>query len=167
MAQPKSRAEVVALAREARVEGARVGRVVSFERGELRVDFDGNSRGPLAARVSTALDDGALVAAARDRQEALLLFENGDAGRPVVVALLRSASPLVDALLAEPLPATRKVARVDGQRVELEGREEVVLRCGKASLTLRGDGKVVLRGVNVVTQAEQVQKIRGGKVQIN
>jgi len=43
----------------------------------------------------------------------------------------------------------------------------VVLRCGKASLTLRRDGKVLLRGVDVVSQADQVHKIRGGKVQIN
>ncbi len=167
MAARQKKAEVVALAREFRVEGTRLGRTVSFERGELRVDYDGNPSGPLAARISATLDDAALAAAARDRQDALLLFENGDPKRPVVVALLRSATPLVDALLAGPLPQAEKMVRLDGKQVVLEGQEEVVLRCGRASLTLRRDGKVILRGVNVVTQAEQVQKIRGGKVQIN
>ena len=148
-------------------EGSRVGHVVSFEQGAVRVDFDGNRLGPLVARVSAAIDDAALTQAARDRQEALLLFEGGDPGRPVLLALLRSATPLIDAALAGPLPGAGKTARVDGKRVEIEGREEVVLRCGKASLTLRRDGKVVLRGVDVVTQADAVQRIRGGKVQIN
>lgn len=161
------KAEVVALEPAVRIEGPRVGRVVAFTRGEVRVELDGNRRGPLACRVSAAIDDAALERAARERQEALLLFEGGDPARPVLVAVLRSATPMIDAVLAGPLPAAQKVARVDGRRVELEGREEVVLRCGKASLTLRADGKVVLRGVNVVTQADAVQKIRGGKVEIN
>jgi Domain of unknown function (DUF6484) len=167
MAQREKKAELVSLAHESRGGEARLGRVVSFARGELRVDYDGNGLGPLPARVSSALDDTALSAAARDRQDALLLFENGDPARPVVVALLRSATPLVDAIISDPLPRGEKVARLDGRRVVLEGHEEVVLRCGKASLTLRRDGRVELRGVNVATQAEQVHKIRGGKVQIN
>ena len=161
------KADVVAFEPAARIEGPRVGRVVACIRGEVRVDFDGNRRGPLACRVSAAIDEPALAQAARERQDALLLFEDGDPARPVLVSLLRSATPLIDAVLAGPLPAAQKTARVDGKRVELEGREEVVLRCGKASLTLRADGKVVLRGVNVVTQADAVQKIRGGKVEIN
>jgi hypothetical protein len=149
------------------IHAPRLGRVVSFTRGEVRVDFDGNRDGPQIARVSTALDDEALEHAARDRQDGVLLFEDGDPSRPVLITLLRSATPLVDAVLAGTLPAARKTARVDGRRVEIEGREEVVLRCGKASLTLRHDGSVVLRGVEVISQADRVQKIRGGKVQIN
>lgn len=58
-------------------------------------------------------------------------------------------------------------ARIDGRRVLIEGAEEIVLQCGKASLTLRRDGKIVLRGVNVVSEADQVQRIRGGTVKIN
>jgi hypothetical protein len=164
------KAEVVRLERPERPErmvGARVGRVVSARGGEVKVEVEGMTRGPTVARLSAAVDDAALAAAARERQEALLLFEEGDPGRPVLVALLRSATPLLDAVLAAPLAQARTTARVDGQRVEIEGREEVVLRCGKASITLRRDGKVVVRGVNVVTQADAVQKIRGGKVEIN
>jgi hypothetical protein len=150
-----------------RIDGPRTGHVVAFSAGELRVDYDGNSRGPLVARVTAALDDAALERAARDKAQALLLFERGDPACPVVVALLRSTTPLIDAALAGPLPSAEKAARVDGKRVEIEGRDEVVLRCGPSSLTLRADGSVVLRGVNIVTQADEVQKIRGGKVQVN
>ena len=155
------------LAGPARTAGAAVGRVVAFEAGVVRVQLAAGQE-PVAARVLTTLDDRALAAAARERAEAVLMFEEGDPRRPVLLGLLRSATPLVDALLAGPLPAAEPVvARVDGRRVLVEGKEEVVLRCGKASLTLRRDGKVELRGVNLVTQADQVHKIRGGKVQIN
>jgi hypothetical protein len=159
------KAEVVALER-ALSPGAVVGRLVAFENGEVRVELPG-ARGALVARISASIDDAALAAAARERQEAVLLLEEGDPSRPILVALLRSRTPLVDALLAGPLPAAERVARVDGKRVVVEGKEEVVLQCGRASLTLRRDGKVVLRGVNVVSQAERVHKVRGGKVQIN
>lgn len=166
MAQRERKDQVVQLSRQ-RLDGARIGRVVAFERGEVRVEHGGSPGKAVAARVSAALDDAALEAAAREGQEGVLLFEDGDPARPLLVALLRSATPLVDALLTAPLPRASPVARLDGRRVALEGEEEVVLRCGRASLTLRRDGRVILRGVNVVTQAEQVQKIRGGKVQIN
>lgn len=149
-----------------RIDNAVVGRLVSFRDGDPRVDYPGNSLGPLVARVSASIDDAALESAAREHQDVVLMFDGGDPEKPLLTALLRSATHRVDALLA-PLPEKQRVARVDGKQVVIEGDEEVVLKCGKASLTLRRDGKVVLRGVNLVTQAEQVHKVRGGKVQIN
>ena len=166
MATRERKAQVLSLGATERDGLPRIGRVVAFADGVARVDFEGNRAGPLEARVAASIDDNALATAARERQEAVLLFA-GKEERPVVLALLRSATPHLDTALSSPLPAGQKVARVDGRRVEIEGAEEVVLRCGRASLTLRRDGKVELRGVNVVNQAEQVQKIRGGKVQIN
>jgi hypothetical protein len=160
----EKKAQVLALGRAE--AGAVVGRVASFRAGEVRVELPG-SPAPVPARVAASLDDASLEAAAREGQEAVLLLEGGDPARPIVVALLRSSTPLVDAILAGPLPDAEKVARVDGRRVVVEGKDEVVLKCGRASLTLQRDGKVVLRGVNVVSQAEQVHKVRGGKVQIN
>ena len=159
-----SKLETIASLADERAECPRVGRVVAFAGGEARVQLKGRAA-PVTARVTAALDDRLLARAASERQEAVLLFEDDDPQRPIVVALLRSRTPLVDAVLE--MPRAEKVAGLDGERVILEAKEEVVLRCGKASLTLRKDGKAVLRGVNVVTQARQVHKIRGGKVQIN
>ena len=149
-------------------QGARVGVVVWAEHGEVKIDFEGNTRGPRLARVASTLDDAALQRAAARREEALLFFDGAGDGQPIIVALLRPQTANIDAVLEGTLPASPDpVARVDGKRVEITGQDEVVLRCGKASLTLRRDGKVVLRGVNVVNQADAVQKIRGGKVEIN
>lgn len=156
------------VAEPARIEGNRIGTVVEAQRGTVKVDFPGNARGPVVARIAATIDDAALSAAARDHQECVLTFEEGDAARPILLALLRSATPNLDAVLS-PAPSlqTPRVARVDGKRVEIQGREEIVLSCGESSLTLRADGTVVLRGVSVVTQARRTNKIRGGKVQIN
>ena len=58
-------------------------------------------------------------------------------------------------------------ARVDGKRVVIEGQEEVVLKCGEASITLKRDGKLILRGAYVETHAKGVNRIKGGSVKIN
>ncbi|MGC3999325.1 MAG: hypothetical protein QM767_18545 [Anaeromyxobacter sp.] len=84
-------------------------------------------------------------------------------------------TPLLDAVLspapeATPAPSTPRPpaeAVVDGRRVVLEGQDEVVLRCGKASITLRRNGRIVLRGVQVETSASGLQRIKGGRIEIN
>lgn len=152
------------------IRESRLGWVVGEAgRGRLLVDFPGNSLGPLAARTTVSLDEAAQEQAVALRQEAVLLFEGGDPARPLLIGLLQSSSetPLTDALLAEPLDELPTEARVDGRRVVIEGRDEIVLRCGKATLVLKRNGEVLLKGVNIRTDAEEVQRIRGGKVQIN
>jgi hypothetical protein len=155
---------------EERILEPRIGRVVGTAvNGSILVDFPGNRAGPLAARAALALDADAIARAAAQQQGAILLFENGDPSLPLLMGLLHlpSSTPLIDAMLERSLEDVPKEARVDGKRVILEGQDEVVLRCGKATLTLRRDGQVLLRGVNIRTEAEEVQRIKGGKVQIN
>ncbi|PTL83540.1 hypothetical protein DAT35_15715 [Vitiosangium sp. GDMCC 1.1324] len=133
------------------------------------VDYPANSRGPLAARLAVALEAQVLARAIADRQSVVLLFAEGDPAQPLVMGLLQAAGPssMLEAVLDETLARKPQEVEVDGRRVLVEGREEVVLRCGKASLTLRRDGLVVLRGVNIRTEADELQRLRGGKVQIN
>ena len=45
--------------------------------------------------------------------------------------------------------------------------EEIVLRCGLGSLTIRANGHIVVKGTKVVSRASEVNKIRGASVQIN
>ncbi len=149
----------------------RVGWIVGAgAEGSAQVDYPGNTRGPVTARVSAAIEPATLARAAEQRQQALLMFENGDPGLPIIVTLLAtpSATPLLDAVLEQSsLPEPPEEVVVDGERVLLRGNEEVVLQCGRASITLRRDGKIVLRGSEILTVASGLQRIKGGKVQIN
>lgn len=139
--------------------------------GSLLVDFDGNPGRPVAARSLIALDDESLKEAVASRRPAVLLFENQDPARPIVVGLIAPdpGAALLGSLLRNPAaPPPKPIeARVDGKRVVLEGEQEVVLRCGDASITLRRDGKVMLRGAYVETTAKGLNRIRGGSVKIN
>lgn len=58
-------------------------------------------------------------------------------------------------------------ARVDGKRVVIEGQDEIVLKCGEASITLRRNGKVIVKGTNLESKATGTHRIKGGSVEIN
>lgn len=80
------------------------------------------------------------------------------------IVQLRRLSPSRVAALQ---PAQPLVARLDGEQVVLEGRREIVLKCGHASITLRRDGKILVRGIYVETHAKGVNRIKGGSVKVN
>jgi Domain of unknown function (DUF6484) len=140
--------------------------------GRLCVDFAGNTLGPTPARTTVLLSDAALMQAITSRQGALLVFENADPALPIIIGLLQTQeTSLFGALLAPPSEAPserrREPARLDGESVVVEGKREVVLKSGEASLTLRRDGKVVIRGTYVETYAKGINRIKGGAVKIN
>lgn len=137
------------------VLGPVVGWIVGREDRALVVDFPDNPGKAVRARSLVALDPTAIDDAIAERREVLLTFERGAADRPIVLGMLHEA-----------LPSTA-VARVDGERVVLEGKDEIVLQCGRASITLRRNGRVVIRGVDVETRATGSNRIRGGRVAIN
>jgi hypothetical protein len=49
----------------------------------------------------------------------------------------------------------------------LEGDEEVVVRCGQGSLTIRADGTVIIRGCKLLSRSSGVNRIKGAAVLIN
>jgi hypothetical protein len=58
-------------------------------------------------------------------------------------------------------------ADVDGRRVRIVAKDEIVLECGQASVTLRRNGRIIIRGTYVETHSEGTNRIKGGQVRIN
>ena len=138
------------------------------------VEFAGNRAGPMRARATVPLDPGIVARAIVTRRGVTLVFENGDPRLPIVTGLLQEsepATPFQELLVGPPAAAAAGrppvEARLDGERLVLEGTREIVLKCGDASITLRRDGKMVLRGAYVETYARGVNRIKGGSVKIN
>lgn len=44
---------------------------------------------------------------------------------------------------------------------------KITLQCGKASITLHPNGKIVLRGEYILSDAKGVNRIAGGRVELN
>jgi hypothetical protein len=135
----------------ARLETPVVGVLWSLdEEGVARVRFDGAPGGrPVPARSVVPLDSSVVG------REVVLLFEQGDPARPLVMGVLRTARP-------EPVHS-----EIDGEKLVLTGEREIVLRCGEASITLTRAGKVLIQGAYVLTNSSGLNRINGGTVQIN
>jgi hypothetical protein len=138
--------QLLEMASSEAVPAASVGRIVVIEaNGDVLVDFRGNELGPMRARVATVETlDG------KD-EPVLLVFENGDRRRPIIVGVLRVG--------------VRRGA--PKRQLLFEASQEITIACGKSSITLSRDGRVVIKGTELVSRASGTNKIRGATVQIN
>jgi uncharacterized protein DUF6484 len=92
----------------------------------------------------------------------VLVFQGGDPEVPIVLGVVRAA---------EAWPLDQKPGQVeveaDGERLTVTAKEELVLRCGEASITLTKAGKVLIHGRYVSSRSSGVNRIKGGSVHIN
>jgi hypothetical protein len=149
----------------ASLPGAVIGSLVAVDqRGSPVVDFAGIAdREWIVARSTVAVE-------AKDvGREVAIVFEGGDAQKPIIVGLLQQLQPVrapaaFSALSPEASPIT---AKIDGEQIVRSADKEIVLRCGKASITLTRAGKVLIRGAYLLSRSSGVNRIKGGSVQIN
>jgi len=120
--------------------------------GAPLLKMEGADKAPLVARSLVALTPSDIG------RDAVVAFEGGDPESPVILGLI--AAPAARA-------AESVSVELDGDRITLTAEREVVLRCGKASLTLTRAGKVLIRGDYVLSRSSGVNRIKGGSVQIN
>jgi hypothetical protein len=92
----------------------------------------------------------------------VLMFEGGDPGKPIVMGVLREGAgwPL------DQRPGQVEVD-ADGERMIVSAKEQLVLRCGKASITLTRAGKVLIEGSYLLSRSSGVNRIKGGSIQLN
>lgn len=88
--------------------------------------------------------------------------------------LLSSDLAVGDRVLVVPLAAPGRpvvIGRIGRHgrppQVRMEAGELLSLKCGESSIDLRADGKVVIRGEDVLVRAKGTQRIRAGAVSIN
>jgi hypothetical protein len=147
------------------ISGHLVGSIIGESVDGPLVDYPANPHGPLLARstvqLSTQLTESIVGL------DVLLVFEGERSDKPIVVGVLRDRATREQALADAPADKEPLEALVDGKRVVIDASDEIVLRCGKASITLRRNGRVVIRGTYVETRAEGVNRVKGGSVQIN
>jgi hypothetical protein len=143
-----------------RIDGVSIGKLHGFDAsGRPLVDFpESPTGGPLPVRTTIAPTSDDVG------REVALLFEGGAADRPILMGFLQAPRALGGERSAAAAP---REVQLDGERLVLSAQQEIVLRCGKASITLTRAGKVLIRGAYLLSRSSGVNRIKGGSVQIN
>ncbi|WP_133511277.1 DUF6484 domain-containing protein [Candidatus Thiosymbion oneisti] len=139
-----------------RYDGVVIGLLLGFhEDGAPLVAFPGNPQETaLQARATTRLQSTDVG------REVALLFEGGDPRLPLVIGMVQHPERQAD-------PQAPFTADLDGERILLRAQKEIVLECGKASITLTKAGKILIRGAYLSSRSSGVNRIKGGSAQIN
>jgi hypothetical protein len=119
-----------------------VGKIASID-GQGRVLVSLGEGRIVPARLSTTVRRAEALEAAASGTPALLLLEDGVEAPPILVGLVRDRLEYPDA------------------------HQALTLRCGESSITLRRDGKVIIKGEEIVSRARGTNKVKGAIVKIN
>jgi len=139
--------------------GVVIGTLLGFaDGGAIPLVSYGGQPGTAALPASTTVD----LYGPEIGRPIVLMFNEGDPCRPIILGCLRDAGTRT----VPPVPEHVEID-ADGRRLVVSARERIVLRCGKASITLTKEGKVILQGEYVSSQSSGVLRIKGGSVQIN
>jgi hypothetical protein len=148
-----------------RLDGVVIGMLVGLKDSTIPlVDFPTNLSGSqVEARCTVSLrakDVGRNVA---------LMFEESDPRKPIVIGLIQQPEESQSDFpgITSNKPQNPLEVQVDGERLVLTAKHEIVLRCGKASITLTRAGKVLIHGEYLLSRSSGVNRIKGGSVQIN
>lgn len=145
--------------------GVIIGKLVNVNpRGVAEVDFPGNALPkPLCARTAISLE------VKHNNQEVVLMFENGDFTKPIILGVLQPQEGVPQLAVNQDSPKIQNPlsVQIDEDRLTFTAKKELVLRCGKASITLTRAGKILIRGAYLLSRSSGVNCVKGGSVQIN
>ncbi len=130
------------------VSGLLVGELTESDSDELEVTF--NLNGSIYYQRAIVLNQIELSIG----QKVVLSFLDNDLTKPIILGVLNIAQ------LKENL-------FIDRKRVEICAEEEILLKCGGASLRIDASGQISIRGKKVLSRSDGVNRIKGGAVQIN
>ena len=159
LAEKPARTESNAAGEAPQMTGIVVGELLAIaDEGKTPLVIYPGQIGTAALRARTVVD----LHGAHIGRSVVLMFEQADPMRPIVMGVLRESPgwPL------EERPGQVQVEG-DGERLLVTAKEQLVLRCGKASITLTKAGKVLIQGEYVSSRSSGVNRIKGGSVQLN
>lgn len=162
LARPRN-TEAAEFSGDQRITGIVIGTLAgATQDGQPLVHYPGIPNGePLQATVTgNPLD--------RDNgQEVALGFVNGDPAMPIILGVIQKTVKPEQKVRPETPNEKTVDVKIDGNRLTLSAEKEIVLQCGKSSITLTRAGKVILKGAYLTTHSTGVNRIKGGSVQIN
>ncbi|MCB1053378.1 MAG: hypothetical protein KDC71_22440 [Acidobacteria bacterium] len=114
---------------------------VGFHQGKALVQMDGDQLVPASALAHVNL---------QSPPQSVLLITPQNNAEPIIVGLVQNE------------PESDKP-----QRLVLDAEQEIEIACGDARISLRRDGRIEIRGVELISRASKGNRIKGAYVNIN
>ncbi len=155
------RSEIVSLEGASRSGEARpcrpaLGRLVGTGRdGEALVRIAGEAA-PRAARSTIRLRPADL-----GREVTLLVEDSGEGPAPIITGLVSSPVEAGSGITGA------DTLHLDAEQLLLTAARKISLRCGDSVITLTRDGKILIKGANLLQTSSGLHRIKGAAVQIN
>jgi len=89
--------------------------------------------------------------------DSVLVWSASNNGHGVILGRIAVGPAPVNATESEHLP----------DELVIEANHTLTLKCGSGSITIREDGKILIKGKDLVSHAQRLNRIKGGAVQIN
>lgn len=155
-----------------------IGTIVDVtEQGVAIVDFPENRGQPMMAR--STLGEIEKSQLTDFPAPVLLVFEQSDPLKPIITGFVNKVLFTEQLTVMKGRPEKDQKADVfeysgnaadatiDGKKITFDAKQEILLRCGKSSILLRKDGKIVIKGTNLISRSSATNKIKGSSVSIN
>lgn len=146
-----------------KIEGVVVGSVVGTNNEpKIGIDYPGNP-------FDHPLQVTSIVAVGKHDigKEVALVFERGDPYKPILMGFIQHPERTADHAVVTDERANVTDVTLDGKRLEFKAENEIVLTCGKGSITIRKNGKIIIKGTNLLSRSSGPQRIKGASVNIN
>lgn len=131
------------------ISGVVVGRIVDVKNSGPVVDFDCNPYDrPLPAKSVPAIEPS------HRGREVALMFEEGRAYKPLIMGFMHVAADKDE-------PGAEKNTQT------ITADNELLIKCGRASIVLKKEGDIVINGRELVSRASANNIIRGGTIHLN
>ncbi len=132
------------------------------DEGRLLFQPEGASE-PFTVAIGIEISDAAIVRAARRDQRAIVIRSADPTPRPILIGLVRERV----AERARAAKPGRLELLVDGEKITLEAKHDLELRCGQASLPLRYDGRIEVRGTHILSASRGPNRVKGATIALN
>jgi len=152
-----------------KIVGVRIGNITEItDKGQVLVEFPGNILGPVTARFAESIATKLKHIDAASDHKVLLVFEDEDPNLPIIIDVV--CDSINEVAEKEPIAFQLDESEnvfIDGKKFTFDAKEQIVLRCGKSSITLTRAGKILIKGAYLLNRSSGVNRIRGASVHIN
>ncbi|MCG8610383.1 MAG: DUF6484 domain-containing protein [Pseudomonadales bacterium] len=155
--------------------GVVVGKIAGFRDGLALVSYDRHTLSTPQAAISTVELHPDLAG-----REVAISFASNRGQQPIIMGVISSR-------LDQVLENTTSVGllsdhsnsaggrnensppevRVNGDKLELSAASEITITCGKSSISMNKEGKILIRGEHILSRAAGAHRIKGGAIQLN